>query len=390
MMNSKALIIISAVLTVGMLFGCADDNASQPLYEPESKAPSVKIDQLRVKFSDDFLIGAAVDSESYQTHAELLTQHFNSITAENEMKFESLQPSRGEFTFDVADKMLAFAEDNNMAVRGHALVWHRQTPDWVFFSDAGKLREREEVLSIMKTHIERVVGHFKGRVDAWDVVNEAVMDDGSMRTDQHEADDQKSLWYGAMGEEYIAAAFHAAHEADPEAKLFYNDYYNHLPARREAIYHLLKSLLDDGVPVHGVGLQAHVSTVLSPDPEHQSHHQSMENLEAAIQRYASLGLDVHITELDMSLYVGGQQYTPDDFYTATTVPAELDRKQAERYAQLFAIFKRNSDLISSVSFWGVADDNTWLSEFDSGRADFPLLFDAEHQPKSAFHAIMDL
>ncbi len=380
--------LIGVALATGLLLACSDNNPPSPIEATEN--PPAATGQLKVKFSDDFLIGAAVDHQSYQTHEALLTHHFNSITAENEMKFESLQPRRGEYTFTDADNIVGFAEANEMAVRGHALVWHRQTPDWVFYDESGQPRGGDAVLTIMQDHIETVVGHYRGRVDVWDVVNEAIMDDGSLRTHEQEADDQKSLWYGTLGEDYIAAAFHAAHAADPAAKLFYNDYYNHLPARREAIYELLKSLLAAGVPVHGVGLQAHVATVLSSDPEHQSHYQSIDNLEAAIQRYASLGLDVQITELDMSLYVGGQPYEPEDFYTAATIPAELDRQQAKRYAQLFAMFKRNSDLISNVTFWGVADDNTWLSEFDSGRSDFPLLFDTEHQPKSAFHAVMDL
>ncbi|WP_416307372.1 endo-1,4-beta-xylanase [Neptunicella sp. SCSIO 80796] len=386
-------LICAVVLTT---IGCSPANNDSPTNPAAALANTQqKLTQpagqqgLSDKYADYFLIGAAADQGSYITHAELLKTHFNSFTTENEMKFESVEPTQNNFNYEIADKMLAFAKNNNMAVRGHALVWHRQTPDWVFFNDEGELRSKEDVLAIMKNHIDNVVGHFKGTVDYWDVVNEAIMDDGSLRTDKEEADDQKSYWYGAVGKDYIAAAFRYAHAADPQAKLFYNDYYNYIPARQQAIYQLVKELLDDGVPVHGVGLQAHINTIPSSNPEHQSYHQSIDNLEKAIQLYASLGLEVQITELDVSLYIGGNKYQKSDFYTADSIPAELDQKQAQRYADLFAMLRRNREAISSVTFWGIADDNTWLSEFDSGRADFPMLFDVNHQPKSAFHAVMD-
>jgi len=241
----------------------------------------------------------------------------------------------------------------------------------------------------MRDHIFTVMQHFKGKVDAWDVVNEAIMDDGSMRTDQEESDDQKSAFYGILGEAYIEEAFRLAREADPDAKLFYNDYYNYIPARRDAIYNMVKNLQEKGVPIDGVGLQAHLNTEPSTNPEHQSYHQTIENLEKAIQMYASLGLEVHITELDVSVYIGGNKYEQKDFYTPETFSNELQAKQAQRYKELFAMFRRNSDAITSVTFWGIADDNTWLSEFDSGRQDFPMLFDINHQPKPAFNAVVD-
>ncbi|MDN4502816.1 endo-1,4-beta-xylanase [Alteromonadaceae bacterium BrNp21-10] len=376
-------------VTLGLsALGCtpAVDN-QQTVNTPQ--AAQTKVKGLAEKYSEHFLIGAAADEGSYITHAALLKNHFSSMTTENEMKFESLQLEQGKFTFDTADKMVASAKSNNMAMRGHALVWHRQTPDWVFFNEDGSYRSKEDVLATMKTHIDSVVGHFKGKVDAWDVVNEAIMDDGSLRTEAQERDDQKSHWYGAVGEDYIAAAFEYAHAADPQAKLFYNDYYNYIPARRDAIYQLVKGLLEAGVPIHGVGLQAHINTTPSSNPEHQSSYQSIDNLEKSIQLYASLGLEVQITELDVSLYIGGNKYEKSDFYTADTIPAELDQQQAQRFKELFTMLRRNSDAISSVTFWGIADDNTWLSEFDSGRADFPMLFDVNHQPKSAFDAVMD-
>jgi endo-1,4-beta-xylanase len=342
---------------------------------------------LAQKYADRFPIGAAVDPVSIQTHADLLGQHFSSVTPENDMKFESLQRTEGVFTFAAADAIVEFAESHDMMVRGHALVWHRQTPAWMFTDAAGGPASEELLFTRLRNHISTVVGHFKGRVDAWDVVNEAFMDDGAYRTAEEERDDQKSAWYGVAQERYIAEAFRAAHDADPDAKLFYNDYYNYLPAKRQAIYEMLRQLLADGVPVHGVGLQAHLSIEPSPVETSHGYYQTIAEEEAAIELYSSLGLEVHITELDMSLYIPGIMYTPDTFYTAATFSDELKAKQAARYGEFFALFRKHSDVITNVTFWGVADDNTWLSEFSSGRKDFPLLFDDAHQPKEAFEAV---
>jgi endo-1,4-beta-xylanase len=343
---------------------------------------------LRDRYINYFPIGAAVDSQSYTTHAALLTKHFSSITAENEMKFDSLQPSEGRFTYDAADRIVDFATRSNMKVRGHALVWHRQTPDWMFSNGSGGTASREVLLSRMKTHISNVVQHFRGKVYVWDVVNEAMMDDGMYRTG-NEVEGQVSRWYEIAGESYIAEAFRYAHEADPDAKLFYNDYYNYIPAKQQAIHAMLQQLLADGVPVHGVGLQAHLNVEPSTIMTNQAYHQHVANMEDAIELYASLGLEVQITELDVSLYIPGVMYTESTFYTPATFTTALQQQQAARYRAFFELFRKHVGVITSVTFWGVADDNTWLSEFTSGRQDFPLLFDHSHQPKPAYEAVMD-
>lgn len=343
---------------------------------------------LSQSYSEYFTVGAAIDHRSYQTHKNVLLHHFNAVVAENELKFESLQPEPGVFTFSTADKMLSFAQDNNLYTRGHALVWHRQTPEWVFEDENGEVASAELLRVRMKSHITTVMQRYQGKVDAWDVVNEAIMDDGSYRTHLEDKEDQKSRWYEILGESYIEDAFRMAKEADPSAKLFYNDYYNYLPERQNAIYTMLKGLLDKGVPIDGVGLQCHLNVHTSDDPEHQSHYQTIENLERAIHLYSSLGLDVQITELDVSVYTGGKKYTKENFYTKESFDLAFQEKQAQRYRELFAMFRRNHELISNVTFWGIADDNTWLSEFDSGRQDFPLLFDLAHEPKPAFDAVI--
>lgn len=362
--------------------GAAEGAQPAPGSDPAA-APS-----LARKYADFFPIGAAVNSRTLKSHADLLAQHFNSITAENEMKFESVQPTEGSFTYGPADEMVAFARQHGMKMRGHTLVWHRQTPDWVFSNGAGGDASKEVLLARLEKHIASVVGHLKGNVYVWDVVNEAIMDDGKFRTAEEKEPEQRSKWHGIMGTSYIAAAFRAAHAADPDAKLFYNEYRNYLPAKRQAVYELLKGLLADGVPVHGVGLQAHLASEPATDPSHHGYHQTIAEQEKAIELYASLGLEVHITEVDMSVYVPGQKYEPSQFLTVDTFTKELEAKQAERYGQFFELFRKHKKSITSVTFWGIADDETWLSQLRSGRTDFPLLFDTKHRPKQAFERIM--
>jgi len=366
------------------LWGCAPRAADAAAEAPQTpQAPS-----LSRKYESLFPIGAAVDAGARTTHAPLLVQHFNSVTAENEMKFESLEPTEGKFDYTNGDALVEFAKANGMKVRGHTLVWHRQTPDWVFQDAAGALVSREVLLARLKNHIDQVVGHYKGSVYAWDVVNESIMDDGKYRTNEEAEADQRSRWHAILGTDYIAKAFEYAHAADPEAKLYYNEYRNYIPAKRQAVYQMLKELLAQGVPIHGVGLQCHLNTEPSTDPSHHGFHQTIPELEATIELYASLGLDVQVTELDMSIYVPGVKYTPDMFYTVETFGDELKQKQAERYAAFFELFRKHAKVITGVTFWGIADDNTWLSEFSSGRKDFPLLFDVNHQPKPALDRVM--
>lgn len=370
---------------------CTKPAAEGPAEVPS--APAVEAaagPSLAQKFASDFPIGVAVDTAGLQTHGALVAQHFNSLTAENEMKFESIEPTEGAFDFAAGDTLVAFAREHGMKMRGHTLVWHRQTPDWVFVDAAGKPASRELLLGRLKKHIDNVVGHYKGSLYAWDVVNEAILDNGKYRTNEEAEADQRTRWHAILGVDYIAEAFKYAHAADPEAKLFYNDYRLYVPEKRQAIYEMLKGLLASGVPIHGVGLQAHLNIAPATDATNHGYHQTVEQEEAAIELFASLGLEVQITELDLSVYVPGVKYTPDQFYTLETFNDEVKAKQAERYAAFFALFHKHADVISGVTFWGVADDNTWLSEFKSGRKDFPLLFDVNHAPKPAFDRVMAL
>ncbi len=349
---------------------------------------------LSEKYKDHFLIGAAMDKTSYQdAHVPLLQKHFNAVVCENEMKWENLQRFEGSFDFSVADKMVDFAEANDMPVRGHCLIWHSQTPSWVFQGEPSK----EVLLERLRSHITTVVTHYKGRVYAWDVVNEAVIGYTASGEDAGEDLSQvaswghrNSPWYEICGEDYIIEAFRAARAADPDAKLFYNDYWNYLDGKRAAIISIIERLQAENL-IDGVGLQCHLNiSVALENPGNQTVYQTPQNLEKEIQEYAALGLDVHITELDISIYT--RDYTSSDtsrWYTEDELNDEYQDKLAARYKEFFDMFRRNSQLISNVTFWGIADDNTWLSEFTSGRPDHPLLFDKQLNPKKAFFAVTD-
>lgn len=382
----------AALWLFGAALGCAPrpstDSAASPS-APAPGAPGAAAPSLAEKYAPLFPIGAAVDSGSIHSHEAVLARHFNSITTENEMKFESLEATEGVFDYSTADAMVALARSHGMKVRGHTLVWHRQTPAWMFQAPSGGKASAELLRSRLQRHIENVVSHFKGNVYAWDVVNEAILDDGKYRTANEPEVDQQSPWHGILGTSYIAEAFKAAHAADPNAKLFYNEYRNYIPAKRQAVYEMLKQLLAQGVPVHGVGLQCHLNIEPSSDESNHGRYQTVTELEQAIKLYASLGLEVQVTELDLSVYVPGVKYTPEQFFTVETFTDDVAARQAARYAEFFALFRKHAKVISGVTFWGVADDNTWLSEFSSGRKDFPMLFDTRHEPKKAFYAVMD-
>ncbi|WP_139998718.1 endo-1,4-beta-xylanase [Paenibacillus paridis] len=328
-----------------------------------------QIPKLYEAFNGQFLIGAAVNAKTVVTQRDLLTYHFNSLTAENEMKFERLQPEEELYTFEEADRLVAFAKEHDMGVRGHTLVWHNQTPDWMFEHPSGRAMDRNTLLARMKSHIETVVNRYKGMIYAWDVVNEAVSDSGEQVLRQ-------SKWLDIAGEDFIARAFEYTHAADPNAMLFYNDYNESVPEKREKIYSLVKSLKEKDVPIHGIGLQGHWNL----------EHPTLDDIREAIERYARLGMMLHITELDVSVF------NFEDKRTGLLAPTEvMVERQAERYQQFFELFKEYSEHITSVTFWGAADDYTWLDNFPVyGRKNWPFIFDQQHQPKQAFWDIIDL
>jgi len=342
---------------------------------------------LREVFEDDFHVGVALNSGiitgRQAAAAEHAGRHFSSITAENDMKWQLLNPEPGRYQFRTADAYFDFAEKHAMEVIGHTLVWHSQTPAWVFEGNNGEPATREELLARMREHIHTVAGRYKGKVKGWDVVNEALSDNG---------DDilRDSPWRRIIGDDYIDHAFRFAREADPGAELYYNDYNLENPRKRTNCVQLLKDMLERGVPIDGVGTQSHF----------QLDHPSLEAVERTIEAFAALGLKVMVTELDVDVLPSrgnagiadiGRRERADVALNPFTggLPEEMQEKLAARYADLFGIYLRHRDAITRVTFWGLHDGQSWLNGFPiRGRTNHPLLFDRDLEPKPAFEALI--
>ena len=324
-------------------------------------------------YSNYFPIGVAVGLRNLRgDESVLIKKQFNSLTAENAMKMAPLQPKEGEFYWKAADSIVNFAVKNGIKIRGHNLCWHQQTPDWMF-KDGDKQVSKETLLKRLKTHINTVVGRYKGKIYAWDVVNEAIDDNPANFL-------RNSKWFEICGEDFITKAFEYAHEADPGAKLYYNDYNSELPEKRERIYKLLKSLKDKGVPIDGVGLQAHWS-LKSPTEA---------DLRTAIERYSALGLKIQFTELDISIYPWEKDRRAKRPGESDQFTADLEARQAAKYAMVFNVFRAYKDVITNVTFWNVSDRHSWLDEYPvMGRKNYPLLFDANLQPKKAYWEVIN-
>jgi endo-1,4-beta-xylanase len=321
---------------------------------------------LKDAYKDLFPIGAAVSPSSLETYEELIASHFSSVTAENVMKFSEIHPAENTYRFEPADNIVAFAREHGMLVRGHTLVWHNQTPAWLFRESPEQPMTKELLLARMKSHITEVMKRYDKDVYVWDVVNEAISDE---RQEQY----RESPWLAAIGPEYVQKAFEYAHEADPDALLFYNDYSVVDPVKREKIYFMIKGLLEKGVRVHGIGMQGHWNLDWP----------SAQQVDETIALFASLGLQVHITELDISFYPWEDKDTRYD-----EPPAELLEKQAARYKELFEVFRKHKDAVTNVTFWGVTDNTSWLNTNPVVRTNWPLLFDRTGQPKPAFDAVL--
>ncbi|WPX09394.1 endo-1,4-beta-xylanase [Anaerocellum danielii] len=334
-----------------------------------SAVPDLDLPSLSEKYKNYFKVGVAVPYKALTNPVDvaLIKRHFNSITAENEMKPEALEPFEGTFSFSIADEYLDFCKKNNIAIRGHTLVWHQQTPSWFFQNpQTGKKltnseKDKNILLERLKKYIQTVVSRYRGKIYAWDVVNEAI--------DENEPDGfRKSDWFKILGPEYIEKAFIFAHQADPNALLFYNDYSTENPIKREYIYKLVKNLKAKGIPIHGVGLQCHIS-VSWP---------SVEEVERTIKLFSSIpGIKIHVTEIDISV---AKEFGED-------IDEETKRylliQQARKLNDLFEVFKKYKNVVTSVSFWGLKDDYSWL------KGDYPLLFDKNYQPKFAFWSLID-
>ena len=366
-------LLAGVLLLTLLLMGCSAPQQEQ--------APSLKD-----AYKDMFLIGTALNANHNFGHdtlgIKLIQDHFNSIVAENCMKSMHLQPTEGVFFFDEADKFIAFGEANNMHIVGHTLIWHSQAPDWLFTDENGEDVSREVMIERMRSHIHTVVGRYKGRVDGWDVVNEAVLDDGSWRN---------TKFYEIIGEEYIKLAFQFAHEADPDAELYYNDYAMSQEGKRNSVVEMVKKLQEEGIKIDGIGMQGHMGMDY-PD---------ISEFEKSIEAFAALGVKVMITEMDITLlpFPAGEtaevsltaEYQEKMNPYAEGLPEEVEAAFNKRYSDFFGLFLKHQDKISRVTLWGLTDNDTWRNDWPiPGRTDYPLLFDRNYVPKAVVQQLIDL
>ena len=342
---------------------------------------------LKDAFRDAFLVGTAIAPAQFgerdTSSVALIDRQFNAITPENVLKWEVVHPQPDRYDFAPADQYVAFGQRHGMFIVGHTLVWHSQTPRWVFTNAQGRPLTRDELLARMKEHITTVVGRYKGRIRGWDVVNEALNEDGTLRD---------SPWKRIIGEDYLIKAFQFAHEADPAAELYYNDYNLDYPAKRDGAVRLVRTLQAAGVPIHAVGTQEHLK-LTTP---------SIALVDSSIRAISATGVKVNVTELDIDLLPPAtRNATADVAVTAgpapnldpykSGLPDSMQVALARRYEDLFRVYLQHRDVIDRVTFWGVADRNSWLNGWPvRGRTAYPLLFDRNDKPKLAYQRVMAL
>ena len=346
---------------------------------------SAQAPSLKDAFKDSFLVGAALNSAQFTEQdargATLVKAQFDAITPENVLKWERVHPQTDSYSFELPDRYVSFGEKNHMFIVGHTLVWHNQVPAWVFQGENGNPTDREALLKRMSDHIHTVVGRYQGRINGWDVVNEALEEDGTLR---------QTAWLKIIGEDYIAKAFQFAHEADPQAQLYYNDYNLENEAKLKGALELLKKLQSQGVPISGVGIQGHYHMDAPTNAQ----------VDAAISAFGKLGLEVMVTELDVDVLPLAFQYVnanvalsaelqPKLNPYAKGLPRSVQQALARRYAGLFGVYLKHHGTLTRVTLWGVSDGDSWLNNWPvKGRTNYPLLFDRNGRPKLAFDAVI--
>ncbi|WP_289063444.1 endo-1,4-beta-xylanase [uncultured Zobellia sp.] len=369
----KSVVLFFAILL--FLFGFGKIRESN--FQTEDDAASLK-----KVYEKDFYIGAAVNDRiitGNDTKAlQVLKGDFNSLSPENVMKWEALHPSPDTYNFEMADKYVALGKKNNMHIVGHTLLWHSQIGQWM-----NSVKDSAQMANYIKEHVTTVADRYKGKIDSWDVVNEALNEDGSLR---------ESVFLEVMGERYLEFAFKIAEKADPSAELYYNDYNMWKPKKREGAIRLIENLQKNGAKIHGVGMQAHWGLT---EP-------SLDEVEASIVAYAKLGIKVAITELDVTVlpnpwelegaeisqnFENSEEMNP----YPDALPDSVEVQLAERYRDIFKLFLKHSDKIDRVTFWGVNDRSSWLNNWPiKDRTNYPLLFDREYKTKKAYYAVTGL
>ena len=340
---------------------------------------------LKDAYKGCFMVGAALNPAQFSgadpREDALIKSQFNTISPENVLKWEIVHPRADGYDFSLADKYVEFGEQNHMFIIGHNLVWHSQVPKWVFEDKDGKQVSRDVLLGRMRDHISTVVGRYKGRISGWDVVKEALNEDGTLR---------QSLWMKIIGDDYIEKAFQYAHEADPKAELYYNDYSLENEAKRKGALELVRKLKAKGVMITGVGVQDHDSLGWP----------TTDQINSTITEFGKLGVKVMITELDVDvLPAASPSQTADVSLNVASdpklnpypngLPDSVQQELAKRYADLFGAYGEHCGVVTRVTFWGVTDKESWKNNWPvKGRTNYPLLFDRNAQPKPAFDAVI--
>ena len=354
---------------------------------PFTSVRAQEVSTLKDAFAQHFHIGTALNHRHIQGQPEaamkVLEQHFNSIVAENSMKSMYLQPKEGEFQFDQADQFVALGEKYGMHMVGHTLIWHSQAPSWFFTDNEGKEVSKEVLIERMRTHIHTVVGRYKGRIHGWDVLNEAVLDNGTWR---------QSPFYKIIGEEFATLAFQFAHEADPDAELYYNDYNTAIGSKRDGIVRLVQGIQQAGSPIHAVGMQEH----------HHLQFPPLEEVEKSIKAFAALGVKVMVTEMDVSVLPQPRPQQGADLEETAAyqqslnpytqgLPDDVMEQLGKRYLDFFTLYTQHAEHITRVTLWGIADHESWLNNFPvRGRTNYPLLFDRQYQAKPFVRDLIQL
>ncbi len=368
------------VLSVIFLFNNCKEDTTQKKNELLIVTPS-----LEHLFANSFKIGAAINdqiiTESDTAGLRLLRTEFNSITPENVMKWAEIHPTPDTYNFDISDKYVALGEKYDMNIIGHTLLWHSQIGPWM-----NEVKDSTTMADYIEEHISAVAGRYKGRIHGWDVVNEALNENGSQR---------ESIFLKVMGERYLELAFKLAEKADPEAALYYNDYNMWKPEKRAGAVRMIKRLQTSGAKIDGVGMQAHWG-LTEPD---------LEEVEKSILAYSDLGVQVMFTELDVTVLPNPwdlegaavnqdfKQFEGDkkmDAY-AKGLPDSVQTKLAQRYTDIFNLFVKHRDKIDRVTFWGINDGSSWLNNWPiKGRTNYPLLFDREYKGKKAYQSVLEI
>lgn len=366
--NKKTILFFSAIVLCALSFNLSFSQT--------------KIQSLKSVYQEDFLIGTALGTEHILEKNEkanlLIKREFNAITPENIMKSQLIHPAVNIYNFDIADKYVEYGQKNKMYVVGHTLVWHSQLPAFV-----NKIRSADSLRIFMTEHINTVAGRYAGKINSWDVVNEALNEDGTLR---------KSIFLNKLGEGYIKEAFDLAAKADPNAALYYNDYNIEQPAKRKGAIEIIKKLQASGTKINGVGIQGHWSI----------NNLNLKNIEESIIEFSQLGIKVAFTELDLTVLPNpwdlkgadvNQRFAENPALNPykDALPDSIQTVLANRYKDIFKIFLKHRDKISRVTFWGVDDSHSWLNGFPiRNRTNYPLLFDRALEPKKAYQAVLSL